>query len=797
MLKYKAFISYSHSTDKNLAPKIQKELRLLGRPLFRKEAFNIFRDETNLSVNPDLWSYIEDALSQSEFFIYLASPSAANSKWVKKEISYWLQNKSIDNLIILISEGELKWNDDENDFDWKKSDCLPELMIGVYSSEPLYIDLREVKNLDHVEFKRDLLIKVIEPVSAKLHDKSVDELFGDITRIHRQRVTLRNIAIITLFVLTVLSMVLGFTFYENSKVGELIIQANRLAEENPTKAMRYYRKALSTKNDQRILISAEQFDANNIFYTDSIGPFEEQVSDVFFSENYNLMAVVYIDSVVQFWDMVKKNSISKLIKLNSRCKNILFSPNNREFLVSHSVDEVYFLKDTSIIRKQAIDSTYIPKFSKASQNKLDEISLKFSDYDDEVEINDSLNNIHATLIGHNSYISEVELSPGNNLLLTSSVDRTIKIWSPDGTNLYTLKGHQEDVGIARFIDNGDKIFSIEIYNQYAKIWTLKGFFLKTIPLLPDEQKSIDYNDGLVDIMVSGFFEGDSVVYSAKYNVDNTSSSTDYYIDVQKLSGEHIARINDIYVEPYAERSVSYVQNKKGILAVKENSANIWDLWGTELKAYPHHEVTFATASPDGSLVLTLGYDSIKVYNLESTELLTSISLSQTKYDPLDIVAHTAIFSSDGKFFYLGVNGKITQWVTDRLMVIDSIPIGDDVLQIVSMDISSESNELLVATSSEGVFRINLKDKSIKRFANHTIMNNAVKYNPTGQQYLTSGANGQLKLWSKSDQILKEFYTGPPLWSVDFSHDGKYIICGSRKGTQIWRGIDPLQYDDYN
>jgi hypothetical protein len=42
----------------------------------------VFRDETSLSASPELWAAIETALSQARFFVLLASPEAADSRWV-------------------------------------------------------------------------------------------------------------------------------------------------------------------------------------------------------------------------------------------------------------------------------------------------------------------------------------------------------------------------------------------------------------------------------------------------------------------------------------------------------------------------------------------------------------------------------------------------------------------------------------------------------------------------------------------------------------------------------------------
>ena len=77
---YDAFISYSHVADKRLAPAIQAGLRGFARPWYRGIGMRVFRDETNLSVSPALWTSIEQALANSGSFILLASPAAAASR---------------------------------------------------------------------------------------------------------------------------------------------------------------------------------------------------------------------------------------------------------------------------------------------------------------------------------------------------------------------------------------------------------------------------------------------------------------------------------------------------------------------------------------------------------------------------------------------------------------------------------------------------------------------------------------------------------------------------------------------
>jgi hypothetical protein len=86
--KYNAFISYSHAADGKLAPAVQSALHQLAKPWYNMRALRVFRDKISLSANPDLWNAMEKALSVSEWFLLMASPTAAQSPWVRREIGW-------------------------------------------------------------------------------------------------------------------------------------------------------------------------------------------------------------------------------------------------------------------------------------------------------------------------------------------------------------------------------------------------------------------------------------------------------------------------------------------------------------------------------------------------------------------------------------------------------------------------------------------------------------------------------------------------------------------------------------
>ena len=188
-MRYKAFISYSHAADGTLAPSLQTALQRFAKRWNQIRAFRIFRDKTSLSVTPALWSMIENALEQSEYFILLASPTAAESPWVDRELEYWLTHRYAEAVVIVLTEGDLVWDGVHKEFDHARSTALPARLLGAFTEEPLYLDLRWVKtetdvSMDHPQFRDS-----VAAVAATLHGCSKEDLVG--TEVAEHRKTLR------------------------------------------------------------------------------------------------------------------------------------------------------------------------------------------------------------------------------------------------------------------------------------------------------------------------------------------------------------------------------------------------------------------------------------------------------------------------------------------------------------------------------------------------------------------------------------------------------------------------------
>ncbi|HEX7303112.1 TIR domain-containing protein [Lentzea sp.] len=180
---YDGFISYSHAADRPLAKKVQRSLHRLGRAWYRPRALRVFRDDVSLAASPDLWSSIRTALLASRTFTLLACPESAASVWVEREVSLWRERKSRDTFLIVLTGGELVWDDDAGDFDWELTTALPRSLAGWFSAEPLWVDLRAPEAMSGGEFRG-----AVATLAAAVHGVAKDELISEDSRQQRRLV---------------------------------------------------------------------------------------------------------------------------------------------------------------------------------------------------------------------------------------------------------------------------------------------------------------------------------------------------------------------------------------------------------------------------------------------------------------------------------------------------------------------------------------------------------------------------------------------------------------------------------
>ncbi len=140
-MAFDAFISYSHAADGRLAPALQRAIRRLAKPWSRARALRVFRAESALTANPHFWSSIQTALGESEWVVWLASPDAVASEWVKRGLDHWLSTKSPDRILVVVTDGTWRWDADARAI---TGTAVPPTLRDATGDEPRHVDLRNL-----------------------------------------------------------------------------------------------------------------------------------------------------------------------------------------------------------------------------------------------------------------------------------------------------------------------------------------------------------------------------------------------------------------------------------------------------------------------------------------------------------------------------------------------------------------------------------------------------------------------------------------------------------------------------
>lgn len=263
---YKAFISYSHAANDKLVQALQSALQTFAKPWYRLRSIRVFRDKTTLSANPALWPSIETALHESEYFLLLASPEAARSPWVKREVEWWLRNRSIETMLILLTDGELIWDKTTNDYNWERTTALPDCLRKQFKDEPFYVDLRWAKTENNLSLRHSQFRSAILDIAPTLYGKAKDELDGEDVRQYKRNRRWAWSAAVVLSIATVSAISGAFYAYKQREVAEE--QRNVAVSRLLASQAELIEKQQANLLPQSVLLAAEALEKSPSFAAD-------------------------------------------------------------------------------------------------------------------------------------------------------------------------------------------------------------------------------------------------------------------------------------------------------------------------------------------------------------------------------------------------------------------------------------------------------------------------------------------------------------------------------------------------
>ena len=798
---YAAFISYSRAVDGKLAPALQSALHQFAKPWYRLRAVRVFRDDASLSTNPGLWSSIQTALAASDFFILLASPESARSEWVNKETGYWVANKPVAHVLIVLTAGEIVWEQESGDFDWQRTTALSPSLQGKLVEEPRYLDLRWARTEQHVSLRDGRFRDSVADIATALHGRPKDELVGDDVRQHRRALRLARSAVAVLATLALLAATLAVTAVaqrnEARKERNIANDRARLATSRQLSTEAASR--LGDRLDLALLLSVQALRTRDTFEARSalltglekgtrlaavLQDDSGTVGPLAFSPNGETLAAAKLDNSISLWDMKTRQPKASLIGNGANASSLAFSRDGK-ILISGNQDSTTTIWDVGrahlLGAPLASHSKPVSAVAVNPRNSL----VASAGSDGTVLLKDlhTRRSLGQLNLGPGGNASSVAFSPSGRLLATAADD--VLLWDTRTHQRVgaPLVGHRASVNTVAFSPDGKTLASSDYDSSSTTatsilLWNMEAFnsFSRTLVRHHSRINSLAFNPTGDTLAVGG--DADSVVF---WNVHTGQSSE------VALRGRfnHMPAVSKLAFSPDARvLAVGSPQQKRNVILLDAQTRQFLtrplrgDLGGVAALAFSPNSKLLASTSGGNSVIL--------LRSVPSGERLGA-PLAEDERAIKDL----AFSPSGSELASAGNDGNLILWdVANRQRV--SEPIGASSLPFgVTADsvAFSPDGKLLASGTSSGqiiLWSLPSRRRAAELTTNHHSSVNDLTFNRDGKTLVSSDASGSVQLWDmERRQLLGEVGRLSDLsGGVAFSADGQLLASADSQGRVI-------------
>jgi WD40 repeat protein len=187
--RYAAFVSYSHDADKRFALALQAQIERFDRRWYRWSRVSVFVDKTRMAAADELWPSLQSAMEHSSWLVLIASPEAARSPFVAKELSWWIENKPPGRIALVLADGWLTRNPDDGHLD---GSALPPLLEKGLSPHARWVPATWSRSSPEPSSDPELF-DCAASVAASIYEEEKHTLVARSAREERRFVLLRRV----------------------------------------------------------------------------------------------------------------------------------------------------------------------------------------------------------------------------------------------------------------------------------------------------------------------------------------------------------------------------------------------------------------------------------------------------------------------------------------------------------------------------------------------------------------------------------------------------------------------------
>jgi WD40 repeat protein len=787
---YKAFISYSHAADGRLAPALQSALHRFAKPWYRLRAIRVFRDKTTLAATPALWPSIEKALGESEHFLLLASPEAAASEWVQREITYWIERRPLDRgkLLIVLTGGQLVWDRKNNDFDWTNTDALSRAVEKSFPQEPFFLDLRWARKEEHLSLRHPDFRDAIATLAATLHNRPKDDISGEEVRQYHIARRLAWFGVTALLVLTFLASSLGYFANEKRKEAEQqrhIAVARQLAAQA---ALANIQQAELLQ--QSVLLGLEAVRRLPSFETEQglrervallPTPLIELRADGWVTAVATSSDGKYLAAnggyTARVWELASRREVAKLGH-DGIVSAISFGPNGRHFATG-SWDRTARIWDlpggAEIARLEHEDQVKTVSFSPDGKYLLTTISGTAPRKWDCAWLWEVATGKPVVRVCHGDRgsINAVRFAPDGHRFATASWDRTVRIWETV-TGREVMRLTHDDVVEAIAFDKTGTILVTGSQDGQVRQWDVRTG--KDIAALAMSHQG--------------------AVRAVSFSPDDTLLATG--------SADHTARVWDAK----RGREMSRMAHEGGVKAVifspdgkeiatvedRSQSARLWNAVTGQESARAAHEATVndVVFSPDG-LFLASGSGHSQLKGNTSVLVHPAVLLwDRTAGKTISRIVHQGsvgdvAFSPNGRYLATG------SW--DRTARVSDTITGEERFRVVHGDkvgaLAFSRDSRWFASGSKGSVRLlDLSNGQTITLPAATRLVRGLSFSPDGKHLAAGSVEGNAHVWDIATGMQRfHLHHGGLVPHVSYSADGRHLLTHDDRVVSLWNADD--------